>query len=141
VVKSYAAEHAADLARARAKLAELGRAKTAAKAEEERGMQRRPSVVAKLVEPRAKSDWVPDSAAKECQVCKAKFTFVKRKHHCRICARVLCSMRARRSAHERATAIRCVCATSALTICHRWPRLHIHDKTSNDNETNANLQC
>jgi hypothetical protein len=91
VVKSYAAEHAADLARARAKLAELGRAKTAAKAEEERGVQRRPSVVAKLVDPRAKSDWVPDSAASDCQVCKAKFTLFKRKHHCRICARVLCS--------------------------------------------------
>jgi hypothetical protein len=87
-VKSFAAEHAAELARARAKVAELGKT-TAAAARGE--VQRRPSVVAKLVEPRSKADWVPDSAAKECQVCKSKFTLVKRKHHCRICARVTCA--------------------------------------------------
>ena len=63
-----------------------------------------------LVEPRPKSDWVPDSDAPQCMICRSKFTLTKRvrlqpslslfsisfdslvvqRHHCRLCARVVC---------------------------------------------------
>ena len=35
--------------------------------------------------------WVPDSASKQCMICKQKFTAFVRKHHCRMCGRVVCS--------------------------------------------------
>ena len=35
--------------------------------------------------------WVPDSASKHCMICKQKFTAFIRKHHCRMCGRVVCS--------------------------------------------------
>jgi len=33
---------------------------------------------------------VPDHFFKECQVCNVKFTFVRRRHHCRLCGIVVC---------------------------------------------------
>ena len=36
--------------------------------------------------------WVPDSEAPNCMICDAKFTMVKRRHHCRGCGHVLCSV-------------------------------------------------
>jgi len=35
--------------------------------------------------------WVPDSDAPNCMICGAKFTMVKRRHHCRACGKVLCA--------------------------------------------------
>lgn len=35
--------------------------------------------------------WVPDAVAKECMVCRTKFSTFVRKHHCRRCGRVVCS--------------------------------------------------
>ncbi|XP_066297796.1 zinc finger FYVE domain-containing protein 16-like [Branchiostoma lanceolatum] len=35
--------------------------------------------------------WVPDEDAPNCMKCEAKFTFTKRRHHCRACGKVLCS--------------------------------------------------
>ncbi|XP_046750472.1 zinc finger FYVE domain-containing protein 16 isoform X2 [Diprion similis] len=35
--------------------------------------------------------WVPDSEAPFCMLCEAKFTVIKRRHHCRACGKVLCS--------------------------------------------------
>ncbi|XP_012257524.2 zinc finger FYVE domain-containing protein 9 isoform X1 [Athalia rosae] len=35
--------------------------------------------------------WVPDSEAPFCMLCEAKFTLIKRRHHCRACGKVLCS--------------------------------------------------
>lgn len=32
--------------------------------------------------------WVPDSEAPNCMSCQAKFTFTKRRHHCRACGKV-----------------------------------------------------
>lgn len=32
--------------------------------------------------------WVPDSEAPNCMKCQAKFTFTKRRHHCRACGKV-----------------------------------------------------
>ncbi|NWX53692.1 ZFY16 protein, partial [Promerops cafer] len=34
--------------------------------------------------------WVPDSEAPNCMNCQAKFTFTKRRHHCRACGKVFC---------------------------------------------------
>ena len=38
-----------------------------------------------------KAVWVPDSASKQCMLCEQKFSAFIRKHHCRMCGRVICS--------------------------------------------------
>ncbi|XP_050976901.1 zinc finger FYVE domain-containing protein 16 isoform X1 [Labeo rohita] len=35
--------------------------------------------------------WVPDSEAPNCMNCDQKFTFTKRRHHCRACGKVYCA--------------------------------------------------
>ncbi|XP_041475022.1 uncharacterized protein LOC121423664 isoform X1 [Lytechinus variegatus] len=35
--------------------------------------------------------WIPDSEAPSCMGCNLKFTFRKRRHHCRACGKVFCS--------------------------------------------------
>ncbi|XP_055857671.1 zinc finger FYVE domain-containing protein 9 isoform X2 [Episyrphus balteatus] len=36
--------------------------------------------------------WVPDQEANACMQCQHKFTLLKRRHHCRACGQVLCSV-------------------------------------------------
>ncbi|KAG5845397.1 hypothetical protein ANANG_G00138560 [Anguilla anguilla] len=36
-------------------------------------------------------DWVPDEACSFCTGCKAPFTVIRRKHHCRSCGKIFCS--------------------------------------------------
>ncbi|XP_015229724.1 PREDICTED: lateral signaling target protein 2 homolog isoform X1 [Cyprinodon variegatus] len=36
-------------------------------------------------------DWVPDDACSSCIACKAPFTVIRRKHHCRSCGKIFCS--------------------------------------------------
>ncbi|CAH2299653.1 lateral signaling target 2 homolog isoform X1 [Pelobates cultripes] len=36
-------------------------------------------------------EWVPDEACNECTACKAPFTVIRRKHHCRSCGKIFCS--------------------------------------------------
>ncbi|XP_066506878.1 zinc finger FYVE domain-containing protein 16 isoform X2 [Hoplias malabaricus] len=36
--------------------------------------------------------WVPDSEAPNCMKCGQKFTFTKRRHHCRACGKVYCAI-------------------------------------------------
>ncbi|XP_037951624.1 zinc finger FYVE domain-containing protein 9-like [Teleopsis dalmanni] len=36
--------------------------------------------------------WVPDNMASNCMQCHTKFTMIKRRHHCRACGKVLCSV-------------------------------------------------
>jgi len=35
--------------------------------------------------------WVPDISRNNCMVCEIAFSFVRRRHHCRGCGRLLCS--------------------------------------------------
>lgn len=35
--------------------------------------------------------WVPDNMTVFCMQCNQKFSFIKRRHHCRACGLVLCS--------------------------------------------------
>ncbi|KAK3108885.1 hypothetical protein FSP39_017895 [Pinctada imbricata] len=35
--------------------------------------------------------WIPDAEAPNCMGCESKFTFTKRRHHCRACGKVFCS--------------------------------------------------
>ncbi|XP_078252695.1 zinc finger FYVE domain-containing protein 16-like isoform X2 [Rhinoraja longicauda] len=35
--------------------------------------------------------WIPDSEAPNCSHCQVKFTFTKRRHHCRACGKVFCA--------------------------------------------------
>uniref|UniRef100_A0AAY4ARZ0 Lateral signaling target protein 2 homolog n=1 Tax=Denticeps clupeoides TaxID=299321 RepID=A0AAY4ARZ0_9TELE len=36
-------------------------------------------------------EWVPDEACSSCVACKAPFTVIRRKHHCRSCGKIFCS--------------------------------------------------
>uniref|UniRef100_A0A096MAB1 Zinc finger, FYVE domain containing 16 n=1 Tax=Poecilia formosa TaxID=48698 RepID=A0A096MAB1_POEFO len=36
-------------------------------------------------------EWVPDAEAPNCMKCKQRFTFTKRRHHCRACGKVYCA--------------------------------------------------
>uniref|UniRef100_A0A8C5EDR7 FYVE-type domain-containing protein n=1 Tax=Gouania willdenowi TaxID=441366 RepID=A0A8C5EDR7_GOUWI len=36
--------------------------------------------------------WVPDAEAPNCMNCKQRFTFTKRRHHCRACGKVYCAV-------------------------------------------------
>ncbi|RVE66229.1 hypothetical protein OJAV_G00123990 [Oryzias javanicus] len=36
--------------------------------------------------------WVPDADAPNCMNCNQKFTFTRRRHHCRACGRVYCTL-------------------------------------------------
>ncbi|XP_066459041.1 zinc finger FYVE domain-containing protein 16 isoform X2 [Eleutherodactylus coqui] len=36
--------------------------------------------------------WIPDSEAPTCMNCSTRFTFTKRRHHCRACGKVFCSV-------------------------------------------------
>lgn len=38
----------------------------------------------------AEPAWIPDNQADNCIACKAKFDFIKRRHHCRRCGQIFC---------------------------------------------------
>ncbi|XP_034038815.1 zinc finger FYVE domain-containing protein 9 isoform X2 [Thalassophryne amazonica] len=68
--------------------------------------------------------WVPDSQAPICMKCEAKFTFTKRRHHCRACGKVFCatccSLKCRLAYMDRKEARVCVTCHSALTSAQSW---------------------
>lgn len=35
--------------------------------------------------------WIPDDLVSECQICNTKFTFINRRHHCRVCGACICT--------------------------------------------------
>ncbi|XP_038147868.1 zinc finger FYVE domain-containing protein 9 isoform X2 [Cyprinodon tularosa] len=63
--------------------------------------------------------WVPDSQAPVCMKCDVKFTFTKRRHHCRACGKVFCaaccSLKCKLVYMDRKEARVCVTCHSALT--------------------------
>ncbi|XP_074077546.1 zinc finger FYVE domain-containing protein 9 isoform X2 [Macrotis lagotis] len=62
--------------------------------------------------------WVPDSQAPNCMKCEARFTFTKRRHHCRACGKVFCaaccSLKCKLLYMERKEARVCVICHSVL---------------------------
>ncbi|CAJ1072537.1 zinc finger FYVE domain-containing protein 9 isoform X2 [Xyrichtys novacula] len=68
--------------------------------------------------------WVPDSQAPVCMKCDVKFTFTKRRHHCRACGKVFCaaccSLKCRLVYMDRKEARVCVTCHSALTSAPSW---------------------
>ncbi|KAI1889324.1 hypothetical protein AGOR_G00178060 [Albula goreensis] len=63
--------------------------------------------------------WVPDSQAPICMKCEVKFTFTKRRHHCRACGKVFCaaccSLKCRLMYMDRKEARVCITCHSVLT--------------------------
>uniref|UniRef100_H2LF08 Zinc finger FYVE-type containing 9 n=1 Tax=Oryzias latipes TaxID=8090 RepID=H2LF08_ORYLA len=63
--------------------------------------------------------WVPDSQAPVCMKCDVKFTFTKRRHHCRACGKVFCaaccSLKCKLAYMDRKEARVCVTCHSTLT--------------------------
>ncbi|XP_054914218.1 zinc finger FYVE domain-containing protein 9 isoform X1 [Poeciliopsis prolifica] len=63
--------------------------------------------------------WVPDSQAPVCMKCDVKFTFTKRRHHCRACGKVFCaaccSLKFKLLYMDRKEARVCVTCHSAMT--------------------------
>uniref|UniRef100_A0A665XB72 Zinc finger, FYVE domain containing 9a n=1 Tax=Echeneis naucrates TaxID=173247 RepID=A0A665XB72_ECHNA len=67
--------------------------------------------------------WVPDSQAPICMKCDVKFTFTKRRHHCRACGKVFCatccSLKCRLTYMDKEARV-CVTCHSALTSAQSW---------------------
>ncbi|XP_069014038.1 zinc finger FYVE domain-containing protein 9 isoform X1 [Embiotoca jacksoni] len=68
--------------------------------------------------------WVPDSQAPVCMKCDVRFTFTKRRHHCRACGKVFCatccSLKCKLVYMDRKEARVCVTCHSALTTTQSW---------------------
>ncbi|XP_061099424.1 zinc finger FYVE domain-containing protein 9-like isoform X2 [Conger conger] len=71
--------------------------------------------------------WVPDSQAPVCMKCEVKFTFTKRRHHCRACGKVFCaaccSLKCRLMYMDRKEARVCITCHSALMSARSWENM------------------
>uniref|UniRef100_G3T274 Zinc finger FYVE domain-containing protein n=1 Tax=Loxodonta africana TaxID=9785 RepID=G3T274_LOXAF len=71
--------------------------------------------------------WVPDSQAPNCMKCEAKFTFTKRRHHCRACGKVFCasccSLKCKLLYMDRKEARVCVICHSVLMNAQAWENM------------------
>ncbi|XP_054835100.1 zinc finger FYVE domain-containing protein 9 isoform X2 [Eublepharis macularius] len=71
--------------------------------------------------------WVPDSQAPNCMKCEARFTFTKRRHHCRACGKVFCatccSLKCKLLYMDRKEARVCVICHSVLMNAQAWDNM------------------
>ncbi|KRY17903.1 Lateral signaling target protein 2 -like protein [Trichinella patagoniensis] len=62
---------------------EVGRVATTGGNEEETGVD-------VAAEPKFGVPWVPDEECDGCSMCEMKFSFIRRRHHCRCCGKIFC---------------------------------------------------
>ncbi|XP_040834473.1 zinc finger FYVE domain-containing protein 9 isoform X1 [Ochotona curzoniae] len=71
--------------------------------------------------------WVPDSQAPNCMKCEARFTFTKRRHHCRACGKVFCasccSLKCKLLYMDKKEARVCVICHSVLMNAQAWENM------------------
>eukprot|EP00079_Xenopus_tropicalis_P015899 XP_004914061.1 PREDICTED: zinc finger FYVE domain-containing protein 9 [Xenopus tropicalis] len=71
--------------------------------------------------------WVPDSHAPNCMKCEARFTFTKRRHHCRACGKVFCaaccSLKCKLQYMDKKEARVCVICHSVLMNAQAWENM------------------
>ncbi|CAN9502991.1 unnamed protein product [Ophioblennius macclurei] len=89
--------------------------------------------------------WVPDSQAPVCMKCDVKFTFTKRRHHCRACGKVFCaaccSLKCRLTYMDRKEARVCVTCHSALTSAQSWETQAPASSNQSPNPNNPAEYC
>ncbi|KAG5286898.1 hypothetical protein AALO_G00020130 [Alosa alosa] len=83
--------------------------------------------------------WVPDSKAPICMKCEIKFTFTKRRHHCRACGKVFCaaccSLKSKLMYMDRREARVCVTCYSTLMNSRSWENTVNYPNPSNATES------
>ncbi|KAJ8270146.1 hypothetical protein GJAV_G00110870 [Gymnothorax javanicus] len=88
--------------------------------------------------------WVPDSQAPVCMKCEVKFTFTKRRHHCRACGKVFCaaccSLKCRLMYMDRKEARVCVTCHSALMSARSWENM-VSGSNQSPNPNNPAEYC
>ncbi|KAG9278858.1 zinc finger FYVE domain-containing protein 9-like isoform X2 [Astyanax mexicanus] len=88
--------------------------------------------------------WVPDSQAPICMKCEVKFTFTKRRHHCRACGKVFCaaccSLKCRLMYMDRKEARVCVTCHHALMNAQSWENL-VSSSNQSPNPNNPAEYC
>ncbi|XP_069498300.1 zinc finger FYVE domain-containing protein 9 [Ambystoma mexicanum] len=81
--------------------------------------------------------WVPDSQAPNCMKCEAKFTFTKRRHHCRACGKVFCatccSLKWQLLYMEKKESRVCVICHSVLMNAQAWESISASNQSPNPN--------
>uniref|UniRef100_A0A8C9Q2Q4 Zinc finger FYVE domain-containing protein n=1 Tax=Spermophilus dauricus TaxID=99837 RepID=A0A8C9Q2Q4_SPEDA len=85
--------------------------------------------------------WVPDSQAPNCMKCEARFTFTKRRHHCRACGKVFCasccSLKCKLLYMDRKEARVCVICHSVLMNAQAWENM----MSASSQSPNPNNYC
>uniref|UniRef100_A0A8C5R9X4 Zinc finger FYVE domain-containing protein n=1 Tax=Leptobrachium leishanense TaxID=445787 RepID=A0A8C5R9X4_9ANUR len=88
--------------------------------------------------------WVPDSQAPNCMKCEARFTFTKRRHHCRACGKVFCatccSLKCKLLYMDKKEARVCVICHSVLINAQAWENL-LSASVQSPNPNNPSEYC
>ncbi|XP_019356852.1 PREDICTED: zinc finger FYVE domain-containing protein 9 [Gavialis gangeticus] len=88
--------------------------------------------------------WVPDSQAPNCMKCEARFTFTKRRHHCRACGKVFCaaccSLKCKLLYMDRKEARVCVICHSVLMNAQAWENM-MNASSQSPNPNNPAEYC
>ncbi|KAM5257584.1 zinc finger FYVE domain-containing protein 16 isoform 1-T3 [Hipposideros larvatus] len=86
--------------------------------------------------------WVPDSEAPNCMNCQAKFTFTKRRHHCRACGKVFCGVCCNRKCKlqylEKEARV-CVVCYETISKAHAFERMM--SPTGSNLKSNHSDEC